>query len=117
MSELNQPQEGAGAIQALTEPDRTVVNNKRYAGSVKKVIREWNRMHADVRDGNEKGNGRKVLVADAFRSFAIAKGQQGISNEALFTDGLHWSAKGYGVRNIQSNACTMNSADDRACLH
>jgi lysophospholipase L1-like esterase len=88
---------GPDPASAYTELDRSVQNNKRYAGLMKGIIREWNKSRADVRDGNLRGNGKKVAVIDAFRAHSIAKGQHGVTNEQLFTDGLHWTAKGYEV--------------------
>jgi lysophospholipase L1-like esterase len=102
---------GPDPASAYTELDRSVQNNKRYAGLMKGIIREWNKSRADVRDGNLRGNGKKVAVIDAFRAHSIAKGQHGVTNEQLFTDGLHWTAKGYEVRpsalqfSITSEAC------------
>jgi hypothetical protein len=97
MQDLNRPAPGAGSVGAYTEPDRSVANNKRYVGLLKSIVREWNKSRADVRDGNLRGNGKKVAIVDAFRAHSIAKGQHGVSNEQIFTDGLHWSTKGYEV--------------------
>ena len=88
---------GPDPASAYAELDRSVQNNKRYAGLMKGIIREWNKSRADVRDGNLRGNGKKVAVIDAFRAHSIAKGQHGVTNEQLLTDGLHWTAKGYEV--------------------
>ena len=81
----------------MTESDRTIASNKKYTHLLKTIVREWNKVRADVKDGNQHGNGKKVAIVDAFRAHAIAKGQHGVTNEQLFTDGLHWSSKGYMV--------------------
>lgn len=88
---------GEGGAQEMTESDRTIASNKKYTHLLKTIVREWNKVRADVKDGNQHGNGKKVAIVDAFRAHAIAKGQHGVTNEQLFTDGLHWSSKGYMV--------------------
>lgn len=77
----------------MTESDRTIASNKKYVQLLRTIVKEWNKVRVESQDG--KGN--KVAIVDAFRAHAVAKGQHGVTNEMLFTDGLHWSPKGYMV--------------------
>lgn len=77
----------------ITESDRTIASNKKYVQLLRTIVKEWNKVRVESQDGK----GKKVAIVDAFRAHAVAKGQHGVTNEMLFTDGLHWSPKGYMV--------------------
>lgn len=108
------PHEGAGSLnEALEGPqsDRTVKQNHLYAGLVKNIVREWNQINTQPKpvdgtgeEAQEKAKRRRVGLVDCFRVLAIAKGQDGISNNLLFTDGLHWTERAYAVsRHVVQN--------------
>lgn len=97
MPELNKPEPGRGSLAALNTPDREVATNKRYSGFLKNIVLQWNRDNAAE---------HKVALVEAFRLHALAKGQQGVLNEQLFVDGLHWSAKAHEVSGFFSSVCS-----------